>query len=87
MADPEQGGAAVPIRAGHVALLFRQFASFGSDLTRPYVEQLEARSVSTSSRWWKERLPSSTCGMPRVSPGAAPGESAADIRCVVTSFG
>ena len=45
VADPEQGGAEVPVRAGHVALLFRQFASFGSDLTRPYVEQLEARGL------------------------------------------
>ena len=45
VADPERGGEEVELRAGHVALLFRQFASFGSDLTRPYVEQLEARGV------------------------------------------
>jgi ATP-dependent exoDNAse (exonuclease V) beta subunit len=45
VADPEQAGAPVPVRPGHVALLFRQFASFGGDLTRPYVEALEARAV------------------------------------------
>ena len=35
----------VPIQARHVCLLFRRFLSFGQDVTRPYVEALEARGV------------------------------------------
>ena len=35
----------VPISARHVCLLFRRFESFGSDVTRDYVEALEARGV------------------------------------------
>ena len=35
----------VPIQARHVALLFRRFVSWGSDITRPYLEALEARQV------------------------------------------
>ena len=42
----EQGEARVPISARHVCLLFRRFESFGSDVTRDYVEALEARGVS-----------------------------------------
>ena len=35
----------VPISARHICLLFRRFEKFGSDMTRPYVEALEARSI------------------------------------------
>ncbi len=35
----------VPIAARHVCILFRRFVSFGEDVTRPYVEALEARGV------------------------------------------
>ncbi len=41
----EYGEARVPISARHVCLLFRRFESFGSDVTRDYVEALEARGV------------------------------------------
>jgi ATP-dependent helicase/nuclease subunit A len=34
-----------PIAPRHVCVLFRRFVSFGSDVTRPYVEALEARGV------------------------------------------
>jgi len=36
----------VPVRARHVCLLFRRFVSFGEDITRPYVDALEARGVA-----------------------------------------
>jgi ATP-dependent exoDNAse (exonuclease V) beta subunit len=35
----------VPIEARHICLLFRRFVSFGEDVTRPYVESLEARGI------------------------------------------
>jgi ATP-dependent helicase/nuclease subunit A len=35
----------VPIQARHVCLLLRQFSAWGDDLTRPYVDALEARSI------------------------------------------
>jgi ATP-dependent helicase/nuclease subunit A len=35
----------VPIQAHHVCILFRRFLSFGEDVTRPYVDALEARGV------------------------------------------
>jgi ATP-dependent exoDNAse (exonuclease V) beta subunit len=35
----------VPVSARHVCLLFRRFTSWGSDVTRRYVEALEARGV------------------------------------------
>src|SRR6185503_20534523 len=35
----------VPIKARHVCLLFRRFRSGFSDITRPYVQALEARRV------------------------------------------
>lgn len=42
----ERGGSAeVPIRSGHVCLLFKRLQSFGSDVTRPYVRALEARRI------------------------------------------
>ena len=45
---PEAGGAGterVPVDARHVAVLFRRFDSWGADVTRPYVESLEARGI------------------------------------------
>ena len=36
---------AVPVQARHVAILFRRFLHFGDDVTRPYVDALEARGV------------------------------------------
>jgi ATP-dependent helicase/nuclease subunit A len=35
----------VPVEARHVCILFRRFLHFGDDVTRPYVEALEARGV------------------------------------------
>ena len=35
----------VPVQARHVCLLFRRFTSFGEDMTREYVEALEARDI------------------------------------------
>ena len=46
----EHGDARVPISARHVCLLFRRFESFGSDVTRDYVEALEARGRLTFAR-------------------------------------
>jgi ATP-dependent exoDNAse (exonuclease V) beta subunit len=36
----------VPIQARHICLLFRRFISFREDMTRPYVEALEARGIA-----------------------------------------
>jgi ATP-dependent exoDNAse (exonuclease V) beta subunit len=36
----------VPIQARHICLLFRRFISYQQDMTRPYVEALEARGIS-----------------------------------------
>ncbi|OFW06150.1 MAG: hypothetical protein A3I61_18420 [Acidobacteria bacterium RIFCSPLOWO2_02_FULL_68_18] len=38
-------GARVPIEARHICILFRRFLSYGEDVTRPYVEALEARGI------------------------------------------
>src|SRR5207248_2264364 len=46
--ERERPGEAVPISARHVCLLFRRFTSFGADVTRPYVEALEARGARTA---------------------------------------
>ena len=35
----------MPIQPRHICLLFRRFISFGEDMTRPYVEALEARGI------------------------------------------
>jgi ATP-dependent exoDNAse (exonuclease V) beta subunit len=35
----------VPIRARHIAILFRRFRNFRADVTRPYVRALEARRI------------------------------------------
>ena len=47
-AGPAADGAAterVPVGEQHVAVLFRRFDSWGSDVTRPYVDALEARGI------------------------------------------
>jgi ATP-dependent helicase/nuclease subunit A len=36
----------VAIQPRHICLLFRRFTSFGEDMTRPYVEALEARGIA-----------------------------------------
>lgn len=43
--DPREKNALVPIASRHVALLFRNFVSFGSDLTRPYSKAMESVGV------------------------------------------
>ena len=45
-AGSSQTDGRVPVAARHVCLLFRRFESFGSDMTRPYVEALEARELA-----------------------------------------
>jgi len=35
----------IPIEPQHICLLFRRFVSYGDDMTRPYVESLEARGI------------------------------------------
>ena len=40
--DPDRR---VPLEPRHICLLFRRFVSYGQDITRPYVEALEARGV------------------------------------------
>jgi len=47
-AGPATEGAAparVPVAPRHVAVLFRRFDSWGADVTRPYVDALEARGI------------------------------------------
>jgi len=39
-------GGAGPVSARHVCLLFRRFSSFDEDVTRPFVEALEARGIA-----------------------------------------
>jgi ATP-dependent exoDNAse (exonuclease V) beta subunit len=43
--DPGGSGALVPLESQHVAILFKQFMSFGTDLTRDYAHALEARNI------------------------------------------
>jgi ATP-dependent exoDNAse (exonuclease V) beta subunit len=40
------GGAPVDVSAKHICLLFRRFVSWEADVTRPYVEALEARGIA-----------------------------------------
>ena len=35
----------VPIEPGHICILFRRFVSYETDVTRPYVDALEARGI------------------------------------------
>ncbi|MFN0165296.1 MAG: UvrD-helicase domain-containing protein [Bryobacteraceae bacterium] len=46
VADPENGGALVPVSARHVCVLFRRFLNYGDDLTRAYARKLEARGIT-----------------------------------------
>ena len=41
----ERGGEPVPVAAKHICLLFRRFISWQTDVTRPYVDALEARGI------------------------------------------
>ena len=43
--ERERPGEALPISARHVCLLFRRFTTWGRDVTRDYVEALEARGI------------------------------------------
>ncbi len=43
--DPEQGGGEVAIEPRHIAILFRRFVSWGTDVTRDYLRALEAREI------------------------------------------
>ena len=40
-----QPGVRVPLQPRHICLLFRRFVSYGEDITRKYVDALEARNV------------------------------------------
>jgi len=40
------GGEPVPIKPRHICLLFRRFVSFAADMTRGYVDALEARGIN-----------------------------------------
>jgi ATP-dependent helicase/nuclease subunit A len=40
-----RGGRPVPVESRHVCLLFRRFVNYGSDVTRAYVDALEARGI------------------------------------------
>lgn len=44
--ERREPGRRVPVQARHVCLLFRRFVSYGNDVTRPYVDALEARGVT-----------------------------------------
>ena len=46
MVTERSGEAPVPVTAKHVCLLFRRFISWQQDVTRPYVEALEARGIA-----------------------------------------
>ena len=35
----------VPVQPRHICLLFRRFVNYGADVTRPYVDSLEARGI------------------------------------------
>jgi len=39
------GSALVPVQPRHICLLFRRFVNYGVDVTRPYVDGLEARGI------------------------------------------
>src|SRR5262249_27374951 len=41
----EENRCPVPIRPRHIAILFRRFRNFRTDVTRPYVRALEARRI------------------------------------------
>ena len=43
--QPDGTEARVPIQPRHVAVLFRRFVSFGEDVTRRYIDAIEARGI------------------------------------------
>ena len=43
--SPPRRSTLVPIQARHICLLFRRFVSYDEDMTRPYVQALEARGI------------------------------------------
>lgn len=43
--DPENANQLIPIKARHIAVLFRRFANYGEDVGRPYVRSLESRDI------------------------------------------
>src|ERR1051326_5694145 len=43
--DPGGSNALVPLESQHIAILFKRFMSWGTDVTRGYVHALEARNV------------------------------------------
>jgi ATP-dependent helicase/nuclease subunit A len=47
VADKQADGSEirVPLQARHIAVLFRRFVSFGEDMTRAYVDAIEARGI------------------------------------------
>ena len=44
--ERQSGDALVPVQPRHICLLFRRFVNYGVDVTRPYVDSLEARGVN-----------------------------------------
>jgi ATP-dependent helicase/nuclease subunit A len=44
--ERERPGEELPVAPRHVCLLFRRFTQWGSDITQPYVEALEARGIA-----------------------------------------
>ena len=43
--QPDGTETRVPLQPRHVAVLFRRFVSFGDDVTRPYIDAIEARGI------------------------------------------
>jgi ATP-dependent helicase/nuclease subunit A len=43
--DPEDPARLVPVTERHICILFRRFTTFGRDVTREYVKDLEAREI------------------------------------------
>ena len=43
--QPDGAEIRVPLQPRHVAVLFRRFVSFGDDVTRPYIDAIEARGI------------------------------------------
>jgi ATP-dependent helicase/nuclease subunit A len=43
--DPDSREALIPIKSEHIAILFRRFMTWGTDVTRNYVHALEARNI------------------------------------------
>jgi ATP-dependent helicase/nuclease subunit A len=43
--DPDSVEGMIPIKSEHVAILFRRFMTWGTDITRDYVHALEARNI------------------------------------------